>query len=749
MKQLYQIPRSGRIAVHEVPVPSVAPGFVLVANAASVISAGTERTAVQFAQSGMLAKAKSRPDLVAQLVQKARREGVVTAANAALSKLDAPQTLGYSSAGTVIAVGARVSEFRVGDRVACAGADYAVHAEAVVVPVNLVAKIPAAADGSVVSFEEAAFTTVGAIAMHGFRLGEPKLGETVAVIGLGLIGLIAVQIAEAAGCVVAGMDPDPSRCALAQQLGCDATATDDAGFVSAVGSLSHGIGADCVLITAGTSSNGPVELAAEVARGKARVVSVGAVGMTLPRTPYFKKELEFLVSRSYGPGRYDPNYETKGQDYPAEFVRWSENRNMQAFLALLAARKLNLASVISHRFLIAEATKAYDLISGETQEGHLGVVIRYPEAIDQSSTVQLAAAQKAPRKIEGKVGLGFMGSGNFAVGVLFPAFRNVADAKMHALYTGRGVTGKHFGEKFGFQYCTSQSSQLLADENVDAVVIATRHSSHAQQVLSALRAEKHVFCEKPLCLDDASLLTIVEEHRRISESGTAPIVMAGFNRRFSPMAQSMRGFVAEIREPLVIHYRVNGGPIPLDSWIQDPESGGGRIIGEACHFVDMCQFLANSACVRVFASATPNVGKYANDNVVMTLEFDNGSVATIVYTANGDKGMSKERIEVFGGGCVAVLDDFRTLELWNNGRKKVEKSHLRQDKGHRAECEAFVHAVKQGSASPIAFDSIVNTTLATIRLAQSVHSRQPEVVGWAEMTEEEVPVMSATTEESV
>lgn len=748
MKQLYQIPRSGSLAVQEVPTPAVPPGFVLVANAASVISAGTERTAVQFAQSGLLQKARSRPDLVGQLMQKARREGILTAANAAFSKLDAPQSLGYSSAGTVIAVGAGVSGFRVGDRVACAGADYAVHAEAVAVPANLVAKIPAGSQGEV-SFEDAAFATVGAIAMHGFRLGEARLGETVAVIGLGLIGLIAAQIAKAAGCIVVGMDPDLSRCAIAEQLGCDATATGDAQFADAVSTLSSGIGADCVLITAGTSSNGPVELAAEVARGKARVVSVGAVGMTLPRTPYFKKELEFLVSRSYGPGRYDPNYESKGQDYPAEFVRWTENRNLQSFLALLAAGKLNLQAVVTHRFSIAEATKAYDLLSGANRDPYLGVLIGYPESMTQSRSLPLRANGEPRDKIAGKVGLGFMGSGNFAVGVLLPAFQKLQDVSMQALSSGRGVAAKHFGDKFGFAYCTTQASELLADEKVHAVVIATRHSSHAQQVLSALRAGKHVFCEKPLCIDEASLLTLVEEYRRISEHGRAPILAVGFNRRFSPMVRAMREFVSKVQEPLVIHYRVNGGHIPLDSWIQDPESGGGRIIGESCHFVDTCQFLANSLCVRVFACATPNLGKYADDNVVMTLEFANGSVANIVYTANGDKAMSKERIEVFGGGRVAVLEDFRTLELWSDGKKKEMKSHLRHDKGHRAECAAFVRAVKEGSASPIPFESIMNTTLATIRLTESVRHRRPEEVSWSSFDESQETILSAHAEDTL
>ena len=500
-------------------MPAVTPGFVLVANAASVISAGTERTAVQFAQSGLLQKARSRPDLVGQLMQKARREGILTAANAAFSKLDALQSLGYSSAGTVIAIGAGVSEFRVGDRVACAGADYAVHAEAVAVPLNLVAKIPPAAEGEVL-FEDAAFATVGAIAMHGFRLGGARLGETVAVIGLGLIGLIAVQIAKAAGCMVVGMDPDLARCALAEQLGCDASAISDTQFAHAVASVSHGIGADCVLITAGTSSNSPVELAAEVARGKARVVSVGAVGMTLPRTPYFKKELEFLVSRSYGPGRYDPNYESKGQDYPPEFVRSTENRNLQSFLALLAAGKLRMQPVITHRFPIAEATRAYDLLSGENPEPYLGVLISYPETIAQSRSFPLSA-NTSRGKIEGKVGLGFLGSGNFATGVLLPAFQALPDVAMQALCSGRGVTAKHFGDKYGFFSCTTQASELLSDEKVDAVVIATRHASHAQHVLSALRARKHIFCEKPLCIDESSLFSIVEEYQRLSGSGGA------------------------------------------------------------------------------------------------------------------------------------------------------------------------------------------------------------------------------------
>ena len=737
MKQIFQVPKTGKMTIADVPAPALFPGAVMVRVRASLVSAGTERTAVEFAQKSLFDKARSRPDLVRQVIDKSRREGILSTMEAAMRKLDSPQSLGYSLSGEVIGIGEGVAGFNIGDRVACAGADYAVHAEIVAVPANLVARIREGEDGRAVSFEDAAFATLGAIAMHGLRLGEPALGESVAVIGLGVIGLIAVQLAKAAGCIVFGTDPDAARCALAERLGCDATATDADGFKTLVAARTAGRGADCVLIAAATSSNGPVELAAEVARGRARVVSVGAVGMQLPRKPYFQKELQFLVSRSYGPGRYDPNYEEKGQDYPAEFVRWTENRNMQAFLELLAAGRVEMQSLITHRFAIEEATRAYELISGGSGEAFLGVLIQYPGEVEVARTVRLKAT---PFAASAKPGLGVIGAGNFAASILLPAFEAAGSFAMRGVCTGRGITGKHIGDKFKFDYCTTDATKILGDDNIHAVAIATRHNSHASRVMAALSAGKHVFCEKPLCITEDELADIVALYSSLVAKGSAPVLMVGFNRRFSPMAVAMRKFFADANEPLVIQMRVNGGHIPLDSWIQDPAIGGGRIVGECCHFVDLCGYLANSRCTRVYARALPNNGRYADDNALITLEFANGSIAGIAYTANGDKSIGKERVEVSGGGGFAVLDDFRVLEMARDGKRKTMKSRLRQEKGHREECAAFTQAILGGEESPIAFESIVDTTLATFRIMESLRAGVPVAVDAAcKSTVEQIP----------
>lgn len=715
MKQVHLVPKNGRVVVAEVPAPQAAPGYVLVRVAASVVSAGTERSAVEFAQRSLLGKARSRPDLVRQFIDKARREGILSTFEAASRRLDQPQSLGYSCAGTVITVGDGVAEFKAGDRVACAGANHAVHAEFVAVPEKLVASVP---DG--VSLEHASFATLGSIAMHGVRLAQPQVGETVAVIGLGLIGLLTVQIAKAAGCAVVGMEPDPRRCEIARQLGCDAAGTNPEKFQAIVARRTTGNGADAVLIAAATQSNAPVELAAAVARPGATVVSVGAVGTTLPRKPYFDKELKFLISRSYGPGRYDPKYEEKGHDYPVQYVRWTENRNMKSFLGLLAEGKLKLQLLITHSYAIDEAPLAYELITGKTGESFLGVLIRYTVAAELTRTVRLGAPFAGKR---GRIGIGLLGAGNFAGGVLIPAFR-AAGVNLVTVCTTKGATARHIGEKFGFASCTTEGKRLLDDSSIDAVVIATRHNLHAAQVLSALRAGKHVFCEKPLCLNDSELADIAAQQS--DQQGC--LLMVGFNRRFAPMVRKMREFFAPLVEPVMIHYRVNGGAIPKDHWIQDPEIGGGRIIGELCHFVDVLQFLTGSLPVRVFARVLPNCGRYCDDNLAVTLEFANGSIGQITYVANGDKSLGKELAEMFGGGRSAVLEDYRSLQLVTNGRASVSRSRLRQRKGHVEECAAFIQALHDGGAPPISFEEIFAATSATFRISESLQTGLPIVV---------------------
>jgi predicted dehydrogenase len=729
MKQILQDARTGEIAVTEVPAPQLLPGCVLVRVAASVVSAGTERASSEFANKNLLQKAKARPDLVRDVLTKIRRDGVSSTWNAVRSRLDVPLMLGYSSAGMVIAVGEGITDLQSGDRVACAGAGLANHAEFACIPRLLLAKIPA----NEVSFDEAAFATLGAVALHGVRTAEVKLGDAVAVIGLGLMGQLSLQILKAAGCRVIGFDLNPQRAALALQMGADATCDSAEVFRDLCLQRTNGRGADAVIITAETASSEPVNLAGAVARDRAIVCAVGTVGMEIQRRVFFEKELDFRISRSYGPGRYDTAFEQKGHDYPIGFVRWTETRNMEAFLDLLAGAKIEVKPIITHRIPIESALSAYELIQGKTADTALGVLITYaPSDAAPTSRVNLVAESGA--KIEAKTGalgrvrVGVVGAGTFAMGTLLPAIKEIGGVEWCGVCTATGVRARHAAEKFGFRYCATEENEILRDERVNTVVIATRHNLHARQVMAALGAGKHVFCEKPLCLTEEELVEIV--HARAHAEQTA--LMVGFNRRFSPMAQRLKAFFAPTREPLLMHYRVNAGFLDADHWTQDPEEGGGRILGEVCHFVDFLTFVANAWPVRVQTHALANQGLYSDDNLTIQLEFANGSQGTITYVANGDKAYSKERVEVFGGGGVGVLEDFRELELSRGGRKQSERSRLRQDKGHCAEWEAFLKTLRSGGPPPIPFEEIVAVSLATLRALHSRRLGEPVAVDTVE-----------------
>jgi predicted dehydrogenase/threonine dehydrogenase-like Zn-dependent dehydrogenase len=683
------------------------------------VSAGTERASSEFASKNLLQKAKARPDLVRDVISKVHRDGLFSAVAAVRSRLDQPSALGYSSAGTVVGVGDDLTDISVGDRVACAGAGYAVHAEFACVPRLLASKVPV---HSGVTFEEAAFTTVGAVALHGVRTAEAKLGDVVAVIGLGLVGQLTVQILRAAGCRVLGMDIIPQRAELAVRMGADFTCASESNFRDLCMQHSAGHGADAVLITAETPSSRPVNLAADVVRDRGTVVAVGTVGMDLQRKLYYGKELDFRVARSYGPGRYDTAYEQKGRDYPIGYVRWTETRNMEAFLQLLAAGKLDLKPLITHRFAVERAPAAYDLITGKTGEPSLGVLITYPGQPAETHHLELtgkgtAAVVPAPVTTT-SLAIGFLGAGVFAMGTLLPVVKSISAADMVGICAANGSHARHAAEKFGFRYCATDDGKVIHDSAVNTVVITTRHHLHAGQVLAALRAGKHVFCEKPLCLSENELAEIVRAHS-LTRADYKPLLMVGFNRRFAPMAARMKAFLREIGEPLAMHYRVNAGYLPSDHWVNDPEQGGGRVRGEVCHFVDFLSFLADAPPIEVQTRGLANLGQYSDDNVVISLQFANGSQGTISYFANGDKCYSKERVEVFGGGGIAVLEDFRRLELVRHGHKQVFRSRLRQDKGHRGEWEAFAAAIRSGSESPISFDRIVGTTLTTLRAADS------------------------------
>jgi predicted dehydrogenase/threonine dehydrogenase-like Zn-dependent dehydrogenase len=705
MHQVLQTARDGRTALVEVPVPALGAGHILIANVASVISAGTEKMVIDLARKSLLGKARERPDQVRRLWDKARQEGLGSALRAARARLDEPITMGYASSGIVLEAGDGVQEFKPGDRVASNGP----HAGVVCVPKNLCARVP-----DNVSFEHAAFTVLGAIALNGVRLSRATLGETVFVIGLGLVGQLAVALLKAAGCRVIGTDLDTSKCDLAIKMG--ATLARPGLAASHIEAVTGGLGADAVVITASTQSNGPIELAAAAVRKKGRVVLVGVVGLALDRRPFYFKEAEFVVSCSYGPGRYDPAYEEGGHDYPAAYVRWTEQRNMEAVLNLMASGGLDVSALITHRFPVEQAERAYALIE-RGAEPYLGIVLQYPHEEREKLQRQIALpVHTATKPAQAKIGIAVLGVGNFARTTLLPELKKCEGFRPVTLCSASGLSSSHYGPRFGFAVASSDEKQTIRRDDVDAVFILTRHHQHAEQIIAALNADKHVFCEKPLCLSEDELRNIVRTHGAKSQC----IVTVGYNRRFAAMARQLKNFFADAHEPLVMHYRVNAGYITPDHWVHDPEQGGGRIIGEVCHFVDFMMFLTGAAPARVSAHTLPNNQRYRDDNVVVTLTFPDGSSGTITYVANGDKGFSKERVEVFGGGAVAVLDDFRRLELLRGGRKQVVKSRWRQDKGHRGELEAFLAAARNGTSPPIPFRDIVAVSLTTFAIIESL-----------------------------
>jgi len=709
MKQLLQNMKNGKTVVEEVPKPAPAAGQALVEVAASLVSAGTERMLVAFAEKSLVGKARSRPDLVKQVLEKMRREGVLVTLGAAFNRLDQPMPLGYSSAGTIVALGEGMAGFRVGERVACAGGGYAVHAEYNVVPRALLTRLPESVD-----FESAAFTTLGAIALHGFRLAQPQVGETVAVIGMGLLGLLTSQIAVAAGCRVLGIDVNPQRIALAASLGLESVLRAQA--VEHAQAFTRNRGFDTIIICADTSSNDPVALAASIARDRAKVVATGAVGQTLPRKPYYEKELSFINSRSYGPGRYDASYEENGRDYPPGYVRWTEGRNFEAVIELMASGKLKIAPLISHRFPIDESAQAYEIITGKKKEAFLGVVLTYPQNASGDSVSRITFPARHATGQAGTVKLGVLGAGLFANATLLPALQKVEGLELVGIASAGGLHAQHSAKKFGFAYATSSEEEILKDAGIDTVAILTRHGLHADLAVRALQAGKHVCVEKPLAVNSAQLSALAEA----LQGEKCPLLTVGFNRRYAPLARRLQEFLAARTEPLYMHYRVNAGTIPLNHWTHDPDQGGGRIIGEGCHFVDFLTFLAGAAPVSVTAMAVPDNGKYHEDNVSMTFGFPDGSIGVVDYLSNGDKSFPKERLEVFCGGRIAVLDDFRRLEMLQDGQRSVMRKS--QDKGWKEEWVAFTAAIRSGGRPPIPYEQLFGVTKATFAAVEALRS---------------------------
>lgn len=729
MKQLLQNLKNGKTSIEEVPVPTPRAGQALVRVAASLVSAGTERMVVEFAEKSLVGKARSRPDLVRQVLDKMGREGILPTLQAAFNRLDSPMPLGYSSAGVITALGPGMDGFHVGQPVACAGGNYAVHAEYNIIPRNLLTPLPDSVD-----FESASFTTLGAIALHGFRLAEPQLGENVAVIGLGLLGLLTIQLASAAGCRVWGVDTNPERVALAEQFGISACSRQTAEDSAQAFTANRGF--DSVIICADTASNDPVTLAGAIARDRAKIVATGAVGLTFPRKIYFEKELSFINSRSYGPGRYDPSYEENGKDYPLGYVRWTEGRNFEAIVELLASGKLKVENLITHRFPIEGAAEAYEIITGKKKEPFLGVLLTYKSAASEVRSAKIVLqTHAAPRTAH--VALGVLGAGLFANATLLPALKKVKEVELVGIASAGGLHAAHSGKKFGFRYACSDEAQILNDPDINTVLILTRHDSHADLAVKALQTGKHVFVEKPLALDSIQLsevskqLSVTSDQSPVTSGSSSaqrisrPILTVGFNRRFAPLAQQLQNTLATRQEPLYMHYRVNAGYIPLNHWTHDPEQGGGRIIGEGCHFIDFLTFLAGSAPVSVSAAALPDGGKYREDNVSMTFTFADGSIGIVDYLANGDKSFPKERVEVFCGGTVAVLDDFRTLETVRDGKKKTVKL-WGQDKGHFNEMQALVCAIRAG-IPPIPYEQLIGVTKASFAAVESIRKNGEKV----------------------
>jgi predicted dehydrogenase/threonine dehydrogenase-like Zn-dependent dehydrogenase len=703
VKQILQSLKTGATEVAEVPVPHVGHGQILASTSCTLVSAGTERMLVEFGKAGWIDKARQQPDKVRMVLDKIKTDGLMPTVEAVFNKIDQPLPLGYCNVGRVAKVGAGETVFEVGDRVISNGK----HAEVVSVPFNLCAKVP-----DTVSDEEAAFTVLGAIALQGIRLVQPTLGETVVVTGLGLVGLMTVQLLRAHGCRVLGLDFDPTKLALAKQFGAevvDLAAGQDP--VSIATAYSRGRGVDAVIVTAATKSSKPMHQAALMCRKRGRIVLVGVAGLELSRDDFFKKELTFQVSASYGPGRYDPNYEEKGQDYPVGFVRWTEQRNFEAVLDMMADGRMDVKPLISHRFKIAEAEKAYELVGGSGPS--LGILLEYPgvQLNKEARTVQFSSPlSPSPSPARGEGSVSFIGSGNYATAVLIPAFK-AAGARLRSVASSAGVSGVHAGRKFGFEETTTDTDRLFSDAETNAIVITTRHDSHARFVRQALQSGKHVFVEKPLCLTLEELADIESEFASLVNP---PIVMVGFNRRFAPQVQRVKQLLAGATGPKSFVMTVNAGAIPAEHWTQDKKVGGGRIVGEACHFIDLLRFLSGVPITghqrMAMDSATP-------DTVTLQLSFADGSIGTIHYFANGSKAFPKERLEIFTGGRVLQLDNFRKLTGF--GWPGFSKMNLwRQDKGQKACAQSFVGAIQQGLPSPIPVSEIFDVSRVSIEIAQ-------------------------------
>jgi predicted dehydrogenase/threonine dehydrogenase-like Zn-dependent dehydrogenase len=701
MKQLTQQLKSGKMEILEVPFPALNPGHILVRNHFSVISAGTEGKTVTDARKGYIAKARTRQKEVKQVVEMIKAKGFLPTYKLVMNKLEAPSALGYSCAGEIIAVGQGVTRFKVGDYVACGAAP---HADVVSVPVNLAVPVPKHVD-----LRQASFATIAAIAIQGIRQADIQMGSNCLIIGMGLIGQLTYLILEASGMHPMGMDVSEQQLELCRAAGITRVYTrSQEGIEDIVRQFSSGHGTDAVIITAGTSSLDPVEFAGTVARPKAKVVVVGAVPTGFSRANYYKKELDLRMSCSYGPGRYDPGYEEKGIDYPIGYVRWTENRNMQSFVDLLASNRLNFEKLITHTFPLENAPDAYDLILSR-KEPFAGMLIQYDDQIKLKSTIRLKDVSFSPEEVN----VGFIGAGSFAQGTLLPNMKGRCN--FVGVSTGRGNTSRYVADKHGFNYCAESADDLFTDAGINTLFVVTRHNLHAENVLKAIEHGKHVFVEKPLAMNEIELNKIRSAFEEKVSQDSQKHLMVGFNRRFAPpVVEVKKMFLPE--QPKSIMIRVNAGVMPADHWVNDPEIGGGRIVGEACHFIDLAMHLAGSPIVSVSAEAL-NDPDNLNNTVAINLKMQNGSTASVNYFSNGNKQVSKEYIEIFCAGKVAVINDFKELILYGD---KIKKTKYKQDKGHGACVQTFLKAIKEGKPCPVPFEESWLSMLVTFKVNQSI-----------------------------
>lgn len=698
MKQIIQDLKKGSTILEEVPAPLIRRGHVLIKTHRSLVSLGTEKMLVEFGKGNLISKARQQPEKVKQVIDKIKTEGLMPTLEAVFNKLDEPLPLGYCNAGEVIAVGDDVYEFKVGDRVASNGH----HAEVVCIPKNLVAKIP-----DNVSYDEAAFTVIGAIGLQGIRLVNPTFGETIVVVGLGLIGLITAELLIANGCKVIGFDFDEKKVKLAHEKGVLAFNASKENTVATVEALTSNTGCDAVIITASTKSNDVISQSAQMSRKRGRIVLVGVIGLDIQRSDFYKKELSFQVSCSYGPGRYDEDYEQKGIDYPLPYVRWTQKRNFEAILHAVSTGKLNVKPLISEVIELENYLQIYNDMNG----GSIASVLKYPvkDGNHFSSVVEVSVAASKPAN--GVIGI--IGAGNFTKMTVMPAMKN-SGAYFKYISSAGGLTARSLSNKYKIAFSTTDYKEILNDAEVDTVIITTRHNLHATMVADSLKAGKHVFVEKPLALNTAQLndiITVQQQHPTLS-------LNVGFNRRFSPHAQKAKSLLGTSNAAMNMIATMNAGFIPPDIWVQDMKVGGGRIIGEACHFIDLMQFLCGSKVAEVCMSALGSNPEENTDNAIITLKFENGSQGVINYFSNGSKSYPKERIEVYSQGRTLVIDNFRKTEGY--GFKGFSSLKTRIDKGHKKQFELLVSGVRNQNAQLIPINDLINTTAATFAAIESL-----------------------------